>query len=90
MTNTGTTSTKSWVPDTESFGARLALVRWKMGWNLKEASAECELSANSWSQWEEGAMPRNYPQAVMSISARTGVDLYWLMTGKGPEGQPSD
>lgn len=74
----------SWIPDTATFGARLALVRWRMGWNLKEAATECNLpSTNSWSNWEEGAMPRNYVDVVNRIVLRTRVDKVWLMTGEG-------
>jgi hypothetical protein len=31
-----------WVPEL-TFGARLALVRHRMGWNIKEAAAACDL-----------------------------------------------
>jgi len=82
-----TTLEKKWIPDTAQFGARLALVRWKMRWNLKEASLECGLTQNSWQNWEEGAQPRNYMDAVDRIVKRTQVSRMWLMMG---EGKPSD
>ncbi len=41
-----------WVPDTSTFGARLALVRQRMGWNLKEAALACQLPQGSWREWE--------------------------------------
>lgn len=79
----------SWIPDASSFGARLALVRWRMGWNMKEAARECGITQNSWANWEAGAHPRNYVESVNRIVLRTRVDKIWLMTGEGsPEGLP--
>lgn len=76
-----------WVPDTAQFGARLALIRWQMGWNLKEASLACGFAQNSWSGWEDGVKPRDYMDVVDKIVKRTQVSRMWLMMG---EGQPSD
>lgn len=72
---------KNWIPDTDEFAARLALVRWRMGWNLKEASLACGLSVNAWSGWENGHQPRNFLSAIDAIVKRTGVDRMWLMFG---------
>lgn len=83
----------SWIPDASTFGARLALVRWRMGWNVKQAADECQLSASSWANWEAGREPRKYVSTVASIVLRTGVDKLWLMTGEGspePKVQPKD
>ena len=77
----------NWIPDVATFGARLALVRWRMGWNLKEAAVECNLTQNSWGNWETGSMPRNYIEVVNRIVLRTQVNKLWLMTG---EGSPED
>jgi hypothetical protein len=79
----------SWIPDTSTFAARLALVRWKMGWNLKEASLACNLSQNSWQNWEEGASPRNYIENINRIVLATRVNKLWLMTGEGSPETPS-
>lgn len=76
-----------WVPDTAQFGARLALVRWQMGWNLKEASLACGFAQNSWGGWESGQKPRDYLDTVDKIVKVTGVSRMWLMMG---EGNPSD
>lgn len=83
----------AWIPGDDEFGARLALVRWRMGWNAKEAALACDLPQNSWRGWEvAGHLPRNVVEVVAKISARTGVDEYWLLTGKknprqgGPDG----
>lgn len=71
----------SWIPTTEAFAARLALVRREMGWNLREASIECGLATNAWARYEEGNAPRNLIDVVEKISDRTGVDRYWLTFG---------
>ncbi len=74
---------ESWVPSDAEFGARLALVRQRFAWNLKEAALACNLSANSWREWELfGRLPRNLAEVSARISARTNVDEYWLLTGK--------
>lgn len=78
----------NWIPDTSTFGARLALVRWRMGWNLREAERECNLSQNSWGAYETGRDPRRFVEVVNRIVLRTGVNRVWLMTGEGsPEPQ---
>lgn len=79
-----------WVPDTSTFGARLALVRQRMGWNLKEAALACGLPQASWREWElKGRDPRGIQTIVEKIAERTGVDDYWLLTGKTtPKGGP--
>lgn len=78
----------NWIPDTSTFGARLALVRWRMGWNLKEAATECNVGQNSWGNWEEGAMPRNYVEIVNRIVLRTRVNKLWLIDGTGSPENP--
>lgn len=84
----GTTLTRNWIPTADPFGARLALIRQKMQWNLKEASIECGFTINQWASWEAGRMPRGYQDVCQQISKRTGVDLVWLMLGS--QSQPSD
>lgn len=74
---------QSWIPDTSSFAARLALVRWRMGWNVREAERECHISQNSWAGYESGREPRKFIEIVNRIVLRTGVDRVWLMTGEG-------
>lgn len=73
----------NWVPDASTFGARLALVRWRMGWNIREAERECNISQNLWGGWEAGKEPRNFIEIVNRIVLRTQVDRVWLMTGEG-------
>lgn len=76
-----TASADKWVPEL-TFGARLALVRHRMGWNVKEAAAACGLPAQSWRGWEiAGHLPRRYVEIAKVISTRTGVDYHWLVFG---------
>ncbi|EFG75282.1 hypothetical protein HMPREF0591_4845 [Mycobacterium parascrofulaceum ATCC BAA-614] len=71
-----------WIPDTDSFAARLVLVRHEMGWNAKEAALACGISPQSWREWElSGRRPRDYEGVCKQIAARTKCDLIWLMVG---------
>ncbi len=70
-----------WTVDDSEFGARLALVRQRMGWNIKEAARECGIPAASWGTWENGAMPRRYTEMCRLIADRTGCDYGWLVLG---------
>lgn len=79
-----------WVPDTSTFGARLALVRWRMGWNVAEAAHECGLLRQNWRLWEEGREPRQLTKVAMQIAGRTGVDYLWLCHGPGRGQMPRD
>lgn len=82
MTDTG------WIPSTKTLGARLALVRWRMGWNLSEAAEACGISESNWRSWEvDGRNPRDLNAMAQSIAERSGVRKYWLIDG---EGDPSD
>lgn len=76
-----TTSTQTWEPKTDTFAARLALLRHHMQWNLKEASVECGFTINQWAQWEAGRNPRGYMEVCEKISKRTNVDMVWLAMG---------
>ena len=71
-----------WVPS-DSFGARLALVRQVMGWNVAEAAKECGVSDESWRKWEHGRSPRTIHALARTVAARTGCDYVWLLAG-GP------
>lgn len=77
------TTPAAWIPDDTDFGARLAMVRWRMGWNIKEAAAACGVPAASWRLWElGGAQPRKLMVVGRQISSRTGVSLAWLLDGR--------
>lgn len=74
---------ETWVPEI-TFGARLALVRHRMGWNIKEAAQACGLPAQSWRGWElDGREPHRLVTIAMTIAQRTGVDYLWLCHGPG-------
>lgn len=76
-----TTST-SWVASDDTFGARLALIRQKMGWNIAKAARECGLDGESWRLWEQaGREPSRLITICMAIATRTGCDYMWLVHG---------
>ena len=70
-----------WVPSAAAFAARLALIRNKLGWNVKEAATSCDLPPQSWRNWEDGTRPQDYAQVCQRIATRTGVSLTWLAWG---------
>jgi transcriptional regulator with XRE-family HTH domain len=72
---------QGWTVDDGTFGARLALIRQRMQWNIKEAARECGIPAASWGTWENGAMPRRYTEMCRLIAERTGCDYGWLLAG---------
>lgn len=72
-----------WIPE-NTFAARLALVRNRMGWNVKAAADACGLSSVSWRVWEGGARPRRFDVVCDQIVAATGCDPVWLMMGIVP------
>lgn len=72
----------NWKPDTTAFGARLALIRWQLNFNQKEAAIACGLPPASWRSWEtDGTLPRDLVAVTTVIAERTGVDRLWLMLG---------
>ncbi len=73
--------TVGWVPE-DTFGSRLAQVRQRMGWNIKEAAQECGLPPQSWRNWESGHAPRDLAEVCRKISEHTGVSAEWLVFGQ--------
>lgn len=74
-----------WVPALDTFAARLALVRQRMGWNIKEAALGCALPPSSWRGWElAGSRPHNYVEVCRAIASATGCDYRWLVDGNFP------
>lgn len=70
-------------PTLEAFGARLALIRWAKGWNIKEAALACRLPQASWREWElSHRAPRNMVEVAQAIADATGYSDYWIMTGR--------
>jgi transcriptional regulator with XRE-family HTH domain len=80
---------QGWTVDDSTFGARLALVRQRMQWNIKEAARECGIPAASWGTWETGAMPRRYTEMCRLIAERTGCDFGWLALGPAGKDRPA-
>lgn len=73
-------------PDT--FGHRLSLARRWRQLSIKQAAARCGLNYGSWSEWERGAQPQNFPAVVAAIADGLDIDLTWLTFG-GPLSRPS-
>jgi transcriptional regulator with XRE-family HTH domain len=72
----------NWKPDTSAFGARLALIRWQLNYNQKEAAIAAGFPPATWVAWETGgSMPRDFAAVTSQIAERTGVDRLWLMLG---------
>jgi transcriptional regulator with XRE-family HTH domain len=70
---------QTWVPEL-TFAARLALVRNRMGWNIKQAALACGIRPQSWRGWElENRLPHDQLKIGRQIAAVTGVDLSWLL-----------
>lgn len=90
MTDLRKATAQGWVPDVSTFGARLALVRQRMGWtNIKEAAEACAIAPQTWRQWEAGKFePRQLVHACMKIAGVTGVDYRWLALG--PDDRPAE
>jgi hypothetical protein len=71
----------TWVPEL-TFAARLALVRHRQGWNIKEAALACGVPPQSWRGWEvQHRLPHDMVDTVKRIALRTGVDREWLLFG---------
>lgn len=68
-----------WTPTDETLGARLAMVRWRMGWNVKEAADACGFNNQSWHNWEHGGHPRDYIAVCQKIAAESGCSMRWLV-----------
>jgi hypothetical protein len=88
----GTTATAQpapWIPDDSTFGARLALVRQRMGWgNVKEAALACGEAPESWRTWErDNVNPRKLIEICRRIATRTGCDYGWLVDGPALAGR---
>ena len=71
-----------WVPK-DTFGARLALVRQRMGWNIKQAALACGQKPQNWSNWEDGGSCRRIEEVARDIADAARCDYVWLMAG-GP------
>lgn len=76
------TTQMDWVPDTEEFSVRLALIRHRLRWNVKEAAIACGIKPQSWREWElHGRRPQDYEGTCKQIAQTVQCNLVWLMTG---------
>ena len=72
-----------WVAE-DTWGARLALVRQRMGWNYEQAGQACTIEPETWRQWEKvGRSPRKIHEVARRIADVSGANYVWLMAG-GP------
>jgi hypothetical protein len=78
-----------WIPTDETFGARLALIRQRVGWgNVTAAAVACDITVSSWRAWErDNVLPKAYLSTCQRIAEVTGCDLAWLV-GVPPLGTP--
>lgn len=88
-TDAGTQQSEPWTADDSTFGARLALVRQRMGWgNVKAAAEACGLPVESWRNWErDGVEPRRLTTIAMAIATKAGCDYLWLVHGPARGGR---
>ena len=82
---------EGWMATDDTFGARLALIRQRMGWgNVAEAALACGLPVASWRNWErDGRMPRDLVRIARQIADTTGCSYYWLLDGSAGPGTPN-
>lgn len=72
-----------WTADASTFGARLALIRQRMGWsNVAMAARACGVPVDSWRNWEvDGREPHRLTTIAMTIATTAGCDYLWLVHG---------
>jgi hypothetical protein len=83
MTAPQETAEAGWTPDATTFGARLALIRQRMGWgNVEKAARECGIPVETWRSWErDNREPQRLTTIAMAIATKTGCDYLWLVHG---------
>jgi hypothetical protein len=93
MTASTAERTTGWMADASTFGARLALIRQRMGWgNVEKAAKTCGISTETWRSWErDGREPHRITTIAKQIAGATGCDYLWLVHGpdRGEGGGPS-
>lgn len=70
-----------WTPE-DTYGARLALIRQRMRWNVKEAATFCGINHQSWRNWESGGVPQDVYATSAKIAAAAGCSESWLVGGQ--------
>lgn len=92
-THTLATMTTTWVPTapaTDTFGARLRVLRLAMDdLSIKEMAMRCGFPPATWRTWEKkGTSPHNMAAVAEKIHQTTGADRDWLMWGTPSVGSP--
>lgn len=65
----------------DTWGARLARVRYDMQMSQGEIANLCGLPPATWSTWERGVVPRDKAEITRKIAKATYYDLDWLLWG---------
>src|SRR5688572_25287315 len=77
----------------DTLAVRLAIARMHAGHlTIREASERCGLNYGSWSNWENGAKPRDLLEVAHAVSEGLDVDHDWILFGgqlAGPRGMPT-
>jgi hypothetical protein len=77
----------------DTLAVRLAIARMHAGHlTIREAADKCGLNYGSWSNWEQGARPRDLLGVVHAVSEGLDVDHDWILFGgplAGPRGMPT-
>lgn len=69
----------------DTWGARLAQLRYDLQMSQGEIATLCGLPPATWSTWERGVVPRDKAEITRRIARATGYDLDWLLWGE-PDG----
>lgn len=76
----------------DTLAVRLAIARMHAGHlTIREAAERCGLNYGSWSNWENGAKPRDLLEVAHAVSEGLDVDHDWILFGgalAGPRGMP--
>ncbi len=77
----------------DTLAVRLAIARMHAGHlTIREAAERCGLNYGSWSNWEQGARPRDLLAVAHAVSEGLDVDHDWILFGgplAGPRGMPT-
>ena len=76
----------------DTLAVRLTIARMHAGHlSIKEAAERCGLNYGSWSNWEQGARPRDLLAVAEAVSEGLDIDHDWILFGgplAGPRGMP--
>lgn len=82
----------------DTWATRLVIARTQRGLTKEEAADKAGVNRSSWSNWENGTVPRGQLEVTRRIANALGYDLNWLLWGgplasehggpEGPDGLP--